>query len=294
MFFQPLLEALKQLGGQARPKEVYAKVASNLKISDDKREVRIKSGMSRFDNQIAWARSYLAKTGYIDSPAYGVWRLTDKGNNANIDKAEAFTIVQRIVKLTTLARKGQAPLNNGNIEFDQENIQDNDDDIAPSPETSSYSDHRRVLLNLIYSMSPKGFEHFCGEILSRTGVEDVNITRYAKDGGIDGIGRLRINEFVTHIVAFQAKKYDGNGTKIGSSDIQKFRGAIDRSISRGIFFTTTFFTDDAKKEASRPEMLEIELVDIDRILEICEKYMIGLTREEILVPQVEMFERFKA
>jgi restriction system protein len=67
---------------------------------------------------------------------------------------------------------------------------------------------------LIGSMTPAGFEDFCSELLARAGVEDVQTTRYTKDGGIDGTGRLRINEFVSQPIAFQAKKFDVSGRKV--------------------------------------------------------------------------------
>jgi restriction system protein len=170
---------------------------------------------------------------------------------------------------------------------------EDDEAIAPSPQTSPYSDHRPALIALIGSMTPAGFEEFCSELLARVGVEDVQTTRYAKDGGIDGTGRLRINEFVSQPIAFQAKKFDGSGRKVSSEEIQRFRGAIGGHIAKGIFFTTTTFSEDAKREAKAAGKVEIELVDLDRILEICETYEIGLTEQNILVPEPSFFERFR-
>ncbi|MEK4035849.1 restriction endonuclease [Methylocystis sp. IM2] len=170
---------------------------------------------------------------------------------------------------------------------------EDDEAIAPSPQTSPYSDHRPALIALIGSMTPAGFEEFCSELLARVGVEDVQTTRFAKDGGIDGTGRLRINEFVTQPIAFQAKKFDSSGRKVSSEEIQRFRGAIGGHIAKGIFFTTTTFSEDAKREAKAPGKVEIELVDLDRILEICESYQIGLTEQKILVTEPAFFERFR-
>ena len=170
---------------------------------------------------------------------------------------------------------------------------DNDDALAPSPETSPYSDHRPALIKLIGSTSDSGFEAFCSELLARVGVEDVHTTRHSKDGGIDGTGRLRINEFVSQPVTFQAKKYDGSGRKVSSEEIQRFRGAIGGHIAKGIFFTTTTFSEDAKREAKALGKVEIELVDLNRILEICEKYSVGLREERILVPDPTFFETFR-
>ncbi|QTA80841.1 Restriction system domain-containing protein [Desulfonema limicola] len=78
-FFNPLIEALKELGGSGRPAEVCNTIAKNLNISDDERSILIKSGISRIDNQMHWARMYLVKLGYIDSSKRGVWKLSEKG-----------------------------------------------------------------------------------------------------------------------------------------------------------------------------------------------------------------------
>jgi restriction system protein len=118
-------------------------------------------------------------------------------------------------------------------------------------------------------------------------------TRYSKDGGIDGTGRLRINEFVSQPIAVQAKKFDGSGRKVSSEEAQRFRGAIGGHIAKGIFFTTTTFSEDAKREAKALGKVEIELVDLDRILEICEAYQIGLVEQKILVAEPSFFERFR-
>ena len=102
-----------------------------------------------------------------------------------------------------------------------------------------------------------------------------------------------MNEFVTQPIAFQAKKFDGSGRKVSSEEIQRFRGAIGSHIAKGIFFTTTTFTADAISEAKAPGKVEIELVDLDRILEICERQKIGLSEQTILVTDPSFFERFR-
>lgn len=78
-WFGPLLDALRQLGGSGKPREVSEKIAENLNISDEKLEVVLSSGQSKFHNQVAWARQYLVWEGYLDSSKHGIWALTPKG-----------------------------------------------------------------------------------------------------------------------------------------------------------------------------------------------------------------------
>ncbi|WP_294287407.1 winged helix-turn-helix domain-containing protein [uncultured Chryseobacterium sp.] len=66
-WFGPLLNALRELGGSGRPKEVVEEIAKKEKISDSQREEVIKSGILRFDNQVAWARQYLVWEGLLDN-----------------------------------------------------------------------------------------------------------------------------------------------------------------------------------------------------------------------------------
>lgn len=281
-FVNPLLDVLHEKGGQARPKEVYDVIADRLNLSEEDRTVTLKNGGLRFWNQIAWARSYLFQAGYLDSPAYGVWRLTDKGKQAVLSKPDIDHIFQTV----------QALAHSDKVATTSATADDDNESVAPSPQTSPYSNHRAALIQLIAGMSSIGFEEFCAELLTRSGVEDVHTTPPHKDQGIDGTGRLRINEFVSQPVAFQAKHYTGQ--PVSSDDIHKFRGAMGGHVAKGIFFTTTRFTPPAKIEAHAPGSVEIELVDLDRILEICEKYMIGLNQQVILVPDRAFFgiERF--
>jgi restriction endonuclease Mrr len=66
-YMSPILDALKDLGGSARPGEVYDWVVEHLAISNIQRVEENQSGSSRFENDVAWARFYLARAGYLDS-----------------------------------------------------------------------------------------------------------------------------------------------------------------------------------------------------------------------------------
>lgn len=79
-WFAPLIQALKDLGGSGTPKEAKSKIAENEKLSDAiLTETRGKSGTNKFDNEVAWARNYLAYAGIIDRSRRGIWSLTEQG-----------------------------------------------------------------------------------------------------------------------------------------------------------------------------------------------------------------------
>jgi restriction system protein len=105
-FMNPLLDPMREKGGQARPREIFDAIAQKLNLSEEERTVANKNGYPRFENQIAWARSYLVKTGYLDSPSRGIWRLTDKGKDAHLDGPDMDSIYRRVAEMTALAKTG--------------------------------------------------------------------------------------------------------------------------------------------------------------------------------------------
>lgn len=57
------------------------------------------------------------------------------------------------------------------------------------------------------------------------------------DGGLDGFGYITADDFRTMWVALKAKRWEG---KVSSSEIDKFRGAMDKYNAKyGVFITTS-------------------------------------------------------
>lgn len=79
-WFAPLIQALKDLGGAATPKEAIDKIAENENL-DEKTlsETRGKNNFKKFDNEVQWARNYLSYAGIIDKSQRGIWTLTEQG-----------------------------------------------------------------------------------------------------------------------------------------------------------------------------------------------------------------------
>jgi len=82
-------------------------------------------------------------------------------------------------------------------------------------------DHKASLLNLIKSLPPEGFERLSQRLLREAGFQQVFVTGKSGDGGIDGVGILQVNPFVSFNVLFQCKRYQGAVTP---SQIRDFRG----------------------------------------------------------------------
>ena len=84
-WFKPLIQALRDLGGSGTPAESRAKIVENEQLSDEEvNAIRGKNNVNKFENEVAFARSYLANAGYIDKSIYGVWTLTEAGKSVEM------------------------------------------------------------------------------------------------------------------------------------------------------------------------------------------------------------------
>ena len=79
-----VLDALREQGGSAAPRDAYEIVARLAAVPDDKRFAKLGGGGLRFPNQVAWARKYLHWEGLISAPKRGLWMLTDSGKTRRL------------------------------------------------------------------------------------------------------------------------------------------------------------------------------------------------------------------
>ncbi|GAC1303481.1 MAG: restriction endonuclease [Mucilaginibacter sp.] len=230
----PILDALRDLGGSGKPREVSSWIAKKLDLSDEILNSTLNSGESRFHNQVAWARQYLIWENYLDKNIRGAWVLTALGEKKELSIEESRLIVKKWIDIFTRARKS-------GIKPDENNTQI---DIG----VELIGNDKLNLLNVLQSLSPKGFENICKLLLRESGFENVEVTGQSHDGGIDGFGILEINPFVSFKVLFQCKRYKGG---VSRSQVGDFRNAMLGRAEKGIIITTGHFTNEAIKEANR-------------------------------------------
>jgi len=78
----PILQVLSDLGGEAKPKEVYPRVAKffpEITQEDLNRQSEDSPGHYKWWNLVRWAREDLKNKGELDSPKRGVWKINEKG-----------------------------------------------------------------------------------------------------------------------------------------------------------------------------------------------------------------------
>jgi Restriction endonuclease len=134
-----------------------------------------------------------------------------------------------------------------------------------------------LLLDCLLKMAPSAFERLCQKILRESGFIKVDVTGRSGDGGIDGIGVLRLNLLSFHVF-FQCKRWKGS---VGASAIRDFRGAMVGRADKGLVMTTGTFTADARKEATRDGAPAIDLVDGEALCDLLKSLRIGVSTQKV-------------
>lgn len=265
--FNPLLKAMHELGGSASVVETEEKVADILGLTDkDINEIH-QGNRTKLSYRLAWARNYLKRYELLDNSSRGVWALTSKGQSTlSVNKQD----VNKFVK---------------NIDVSTKKIEYHED------ESSDLEKWKDDLLDVIKAISPADFERLCQRILREAGFVQVKVMGKSGDGGIDGIGMIKIAGFLTFRVIFQCKRYQGNVT---SQQIREFKGTMVGRADKGLFITTGRFTRDAKDEAIRDGSTPIDLVDGRELVEKMKELGLGINikTEETIEIDKEWFKEF--
>lgn len=264
----PTLKALDALGGSASIEEINDKLAATFPLSQEQLDVVYpKSGAPIAADRMSWARSYLKIGGLLASGGRGIWVLTDAGRDAlELKNSDIRKIVGNAYKVVTAARK--------KVEVDTIS---NGEDGSTSPE--DWSDQ---LITKLRTIDPSAFERLCQRILRESGFVKVEVTGKSGDGGIDGVGVLRMN-LISFQVLFQCKRYSGS---VGAGTVRDFRGAMQGRADKGLIMTTGTFTSDARREATRDGAPAIDLIDGDALCQLLLDLRLGVQVKEIISEEV--------
>lgn len=271
---EPCFKAIKQLGGSATNLEIKEKIIEILNLSEEEIDDIHRNSTTKLDYRTAWARNYLKNAGYIVSSARAVWSLTDKGNKVE-------TVNKEYVKKKAKIKSDEEEQEKNVIRSTNNNtFYDSDSDVDDL-------NWQTRLLEVIKGITPEKFEKLCQRILRELGFNNVVVTGKSHDGGIDGMGILKLGEVLSFRVAFQAKRYDGT---VGSSIIRDFRGAMMGRADKGLIITTGVFSREAVKEATRDGATPIDLIDGNDLAKHLKK--LGLGVEVKIVEKVIISEEW--
>jgi len=217
-------------------------------LTVEEREELLPSGkQARFDNRVAWARSYFKQAGLVENTRRGFFRISQRGLDL----------------LKTTPKKINIKLLEQYPEFiDFRNLRKDINEVQPvivdepekqTPEEQLENSYKILsdglaseIIQLVKSCSPSFFERLVVELLLAMGYGGTRVGAgraigQSGDGGIDGIideDRLGLDS-----IYIQAKRWEG---VVGRPEIQKFVGALSgQRATKGVFITTSDFTREA-------------------------------------------------
>lgn len=262
----PVMQALKQLGGSGTIEEINNKVSEIAGLSDEQLEILHdpdKGSQTEVEYRLAWARTYLKKYDLLENSSRGIWALTARGRQLDqVNPQVVRRFVQNQKKQTQVTVLPQA------------------NELAESDVEMSWRDE---LLATLLKMHPAAFERLIQRLLRESGFIQVEVTGQSGDGGIDGKGIMRLGGLLSFHVLFQCKRYKGS---VSASQVRDFRGAMMGRADKGLLITTANFTKDAVKEATRDGASAIDLIDGDQLLDKLKELGLGVKTEKVEVEKV--------
>jgi len=252
--FNPLLQALRELGGSGRNDELENEVARIMDLTDEQLEIihdPERSSRSEFSYRLAWTRTYLKKHGLIENSSRGVWALTSEGKR--IEYVNERDLVRHVRQ---------------SFQADEST---EDKDVVDEPVDAPVWEDQ--LLETLLLMEPDAFERLIQRILRESGFSQVEVLGRSGDGGIDGSGILQLGGLLSFRVLFQAKRWQSS---VGSSVVRDFRGAMIGRADKGLIVTISSFTPDAKREAVRDGAPAIDLMDGEALVQKLKELSLGV------------------
>lgn len=268
----PTLAALKAIGGSATNAELLEEVIKSENYPEEVYSfLHTDHRQTKLNYNLAWAKTYLRNVGAIENSSRGVWSLTDSGDELTAEDCAA--IPARVRKEGYERRKLD--------KAEGEDVAEADPESEDFPSEDTWKD---LLLRTLFDIAPDAFERLAQRILREAGFSKVEVTGRPGDGGIDGLGVLRVN-LLSFQVLFQCKRYQGT---VGAPAVRDFRGAMIGRCDKGLVITTGTFSSEAVREATRDGAPAIDLIDGDQLCDLLKALNLGVqteTQERVTIDQ---------
>ena len=250
-------------GQEHSMREAIGALADQFNLSEDERKELLPSGQQPlFDNRVGWAKTYLKKAGLLAAPKRGYFEITEQGINVARQSRKEID-VQFLSQFPSFINFKSSKKQDDKINSDFDEISEK------TPQESIELGYQKIcqeleidLINRVKNISPDFFERLVIDLLIKMGYggsrrDAGKAIGKSGDGGIDGI--IKEDKLGLDVVYIQAKRWDKN--IIGRPKIQKFVGALyGQRAKKGVFITTSNFTQDAKNYVSG---IDIKVILID-------------------------------
>ncbi|SHK51039.1 restriction system protein [Desulfatibacillum alkenivorans DSM 16219] len=277
-FFKPLLEFASD-GAEHSMKEAREAMKEYFSLDSEDLSELLPSGRQRkFDNRIAWAKSYFVQAKVFEATKWAHFKITDRGRELRQQGHDRIDI-KVLNQYPEFVEFHSANLSKPK---DNETEKNGKAAISETPEeilANAYKDIRKELaseiLDILKTNSPQFFEKLVVDLMIALGyggsLEDAGKSvGQSHDGGIDGI--IKEDRLGLDAIYLQAKRWEGT---VGRPEIQKFVGAlIGKRGKKGVFITTAVFSKDAVEYSQNIDS-KVVLIDGRQLAEFMIDFNIG-------------------
>lgn len=268
-FFFPVLKFLEN-GEVQNLKSAVQFVSDYFHLSDKDCQEKIKSSRAtKVYDRVQWTMTYLRAAGLIISPKRGRYLITPKGLEilgtgvTELNQKDLCKISPEFEDFLHGKKLNSTTVEESVATIPTVSPSETIDDIIAQINKSLTSE----LLQQIKSQNPAFFEQLVIDLLVKMGYggnrEDAAmVTKISHDGGIDGI--IKEDRLGLDMIYIQAKRWENTVQK---PEIQKFRGALsERGATKGIFITTSDFSNGAKESALNAKIVLIDGSELCRLM----------------------------
>ncbi len=288
--FQTLMRPVLALLGDGevrRSRDVKNAMADQFGLSESERAEMLPSGRQRIiDNRVGWALTYLAQSGLTDRPSRGHVRITDDGRVAlgqypeRIDMKVLEAYPKYIAFRDRTRQPAPTPIPDSPTPSAQHELPEaTPADLVDQAVRTNRAAVEGDVLAAALSLSPTGFEELVVRLLGAMGYGrsgNLERTSATGDAGVDGI--ISQDPLGLDRIYIQAKRYAVD-RPIDRPRIHEFAGALlGKQGDRGVFITTSSFTQGARAEADRINA-RIELIDGTRLAQLLVANGVGVQAE---------------
>ena len=282
----PLLKLISD-GRLYNNKQCEEKLVKEFNLSDEEINQKIQSGKRIFYDRLNWAKTYLKNAGLIQVPKRGSFKISESGqsllkeNISSLDskylqryedfkdylnRSRKVNVIGEKVEINSAETQDKTPFENIDESYKEIKVSLADELLEKLKEVDFFK-FEEIVLDLLVKMGYGGSRAEAKMATKKTG-----------DEGIDGIineDRLGLDR-----IYIQAKRW--KDTVVGRPEIQKFSGALDTpGASKGIFITTSTFSNGAIEYVNRIATKKIVLIDGHQLAEYMIDFNLGVSVETV-------------
>lgn len=252
--------------------EIRNILAKEFNLTDNDLAEEIPSGGKKFAGRVGWARTYLKGAKLIDSPKRAHFVINERGVKALEDNPSN---ILNYLKQYPEYLEFMGITKKNNFEKQVETIESSETpDEMLSRAQKTYNDNlQSELLSKLKQVDPIRFEQIVLQLMEKMNYGIGSMTPKSHDGGIDGI--IDEDELGLEKIYLQAKRYSDN--RVNEKEMVYFIGALTRAkVQKGVFITTSEFSDKAIKAARESGNLRIKLVNGEELTKLMIKHNLGV------------------